>query len=145
MAILRRTFDAADAILARAMLVRAQSKHPVEGVIVAADTFAKLVTMKAVGGGGECNRPDGDWMNVHRRHFDRFRGARRPAEDVIGSPTVTSSGPLLSTSSSSPQVPIRGTDGHFGTVDEVVGTALFLASDGAAFITGHTLAIDCGT
>jgi NAD(P)-dependent dehydrogenase (short-subunit alcohol dehydrogenase family) len=51
----------------------------------------------------------------------------------------------LSTSSSSPQVPIRGTDGRFGTVDEVVGTALFLASDGAAFITGHTLAIDCGT
>jgi len=26
-----------------------------------------------------------------------------------------------------------------------VGAALFLASDGAAFITGHTLAIDCGT
>ena len=55
------------------------------------------------------------------------------------------SGPLLSTSSSSPQVPIRGTDGRFGTVHEVVGTALFLASDGAAFVTGHTLAIDCGT
>ena len=84
-------------------------------------------------------------MNVHRRQFDQFRGARRPAEDVIGSPTVTPSGPLLSTSSSSPQVPIRGTDGRFGTVDEVVGAALFLASDGAAFITGHTLAIDCGT
>jgi len=95
--------------------------------------------------GGEYNRSDGDWMNVHRRQFDQFRGARRPAEDVIGSPTVTPSGPLLSTSSSPLQVPIRGTDGRFGTVDEVVGTALFLASDGAAFITGHTLAIDCGT
>ena len=95
--------------------------------------------------GAEYNRSDGDWMNVHRRQFDQFRGARRPAEDVIGSPTVTPSGPLLSTSSSPPQVPIRGTDGRFSTVDEVVGTALFLASDGAAFITGHTLAIDCGT
>jgi NAD(P)-dependent dehydrogenase (short-subunit alcohol dehydrogenase family) len=51
----------------------------------------------------------------------------------------------LSTSSSSPQVPIRGIDGRFGDVDEVVGTALFLASDDAAFITGHTLAIGCGT
>jgi NAD(P)-dependent dehydrogenase (short-subunit alcohol dehydrogenase family) len=57
---------------------------------------------------------------------------------------VTPSGPLLGTSSSPPQVPIRGTDGRFGTVDQVVATALFLASDGAAF-TGHTLAIDCGT
>jgi len=34
---------------------------------------------------------------------------------------------------------------RFGDVDEVLGTALFLASDDAAFITGHTLAIDCGT
>ena len=58
---------------------------------------------------------------------------------------MTPSGPLLSTSSSSPQVPIRGTDGRFGTVDGVVFTALFLVSDGAAFITGHTLAIDGGT
>ena len=58
---------------------------------------------------------------------------------------MTPSGPLLSTSSSPLQVPIRGTDGRFGTVDEVVGAALFLASDGAALITGHTLAIDCGT
>jgi NAD(P)-dependent dehydrogenase (short-subunit alcohol dehydrogenase family) len=42
-------------------------------------------------------------------------------------------------------VPIRGTDGRFGTVDEVVGTARFLASDDAAFIIDHTLPIDCGT
>jgi len=58
---------------------------------------------------------------------------------------VTPSGPLLSRYSSSPQMPIRGTDGRFGTVDEVVGTALFLASDRAEFITGHMLAIDCGS
>jgi NAD(P)-dependent dehydrogenase (short-subunit alcohol dehydrogenase family) len=40
-------------------------------------------------------------------------------------------------------VPIRGIDGRFGDVDEAVGTALFFASDDAAFITGRTLAIDC--
>lgn len=44
--------NAADAILAQAMLVQAASKLPVDGCIVASDTFAKLVTMKAVGGGG---------------------------------------------------------------------------------------------
>jgi NAD(P)-dependent dehydrogenase (short-subunit alcohol dehydrogenase family) len=107
--------------------------------------YRAAATSTAKPSGGKCNRSDGDWMDVHRRQFDQFRGARRPPEDVIGSPTVTPSGPLLSTSSSSPQVPIRGTDGRLGTVDEVVGAALFLASDGAAFITGHSLAIDCGT
>jgi len=44
--------NAAYAILAQAMLVQAASKLPVDGCIVASDTFAKLVTMKAVGGGG---------------------------------------------------------------------------------------------
>ena len=34
--------------------------------------------------------------------------------------------------------------GRFGDVDEVAKAALFLASDDAAFITGHTLAVDGG-
>ena len=34
--------------------------------------------------------------------------------------------------------------GRFGEVDEVAKAALFLASDDAAFITGHTLAVDGG-
>jgi NAD(P)-dependent dehydrogenase (short-subunit alcohol dehydrogenase family) len=34
--------------------------------------------------------------------------------------------------------------GRFGDVDEVARAALFLASDEAAFITGHTLAVDGG-
>jgi NAD(P)-dependent dehydrogenase (short-subunit alcohol dehydrogenase family) len=34
--------------------------------------------------------------------------------------------------------------GRFGDVDEVARAALFLASDDAAFITGHTLAVDGG-
>jgi len=34
--------------------------------------------------------------------------------------------------------------GRFGEVDEVARAALFLASDDAAFITGHTLAVDGG-
>lgn len=34
--------------------------------------------------------------------------------------------------------------GRFGTAEEVARAALFLASDDAAFITGHTLAVDGG-
>jgi NAD(P)-dependent dehydrogenase (short-subunit alcohol dehydrogenase family) len=34
--------------------------------------------------------------------------------------------------------------GRFGEVDEVARAALFLASDDAAFITGHTLPVDGG-
>jgi 3-oxoacyl-[acyl-carrier protein] reductase len=34
--------------------------------------------------------------------------------------------------------------GRFGEVDEVAKAALFLASDDAAYITGHTLAVDGG-
>jgi NAD(P)-dependent dehydrogenase (short-subunit alcohol dehydrogenase family) len=33
---------------------------------------------------------------------------------------------------------------RFGTVDELVGPALFLASDAATFVTGHILAVDGG-
>ena len=58
---------------------------------------------------------------------------------------MTPSGQLVSTSSSLPQVPIRGIDGRFRDVDEVVGIALLFASDDAGFITGHTLTIECAT
>jgi glucose 1-dehydrogenase len=34
--------------------------------------------------------------------------------------------------------------GRFGEVDEVARAALFLASDDASFVTGHTLAVDGG-
>ena len=34
--------------------------------------------------------------------------------------------------------------GRFGTVDEVVGTALFLASSAASYVTGQTFAVDGG-
>jgi NAD(P)-dependent dehydrogenase (short-subunit alcohol dehydrogenase family) len=34
--------------------------------------------------------------------------------------------------------------GRFGTVEEVVGTALFLASDESAFTTGQIIAVDGG-
>ena len=33
---------------------------------------------------------------------------------------------------------------RFGTVDEVVGTALFLASSAASYLTGQTIAVDGG-
>lgn len=44
--------NAADAVLAAAMAMQAASKLPSDGVIVAIDTFAHLMSMKAVGGGG---------------------------------------------------------------------------------------------
>jgi NAD(P)-dependent dehydrogenase (short-subunit alcohol dehydrogenase family) len=34
--------------------------------------------------------------------------------------------------------------GRWGTVEEVAGAACYLASDGAAYVTGHTLVIDGG-
>jgi NAD(P)-dependent dehydrogenase (short-subunit alcohol dehydrogenase family) len=34
--------------------------------------------------------------------------------------------------------------GRYGQADEVARSALFLASDEASFITGHTLAVDGG-
>jgi NAD(P)-dependent dehydrogenase (short-subunit alcohol dehydrogenase family) len=34
--------------------------------------------------------------------------------------------------------------GRFGNLDELVGAAVFLASDSASFVTGHVLAVDGG-
>jgi NAD(P)-dependent dehydrogenase (short-subunit alcohol dehydrogenase family) len=33
---------------------------------------------------------------------------------------------------------------RFGQLDELAGAAVFLASDSAAFVTGHVLAVDGG-
>jgi NAD(P)-dependent dehydrogenase (short-subunit alcohol dehydrogenase family) len=39
---------------------------------------------------------------------------------------------------------VRTPMGRFGNVEELVGAAVFLASDAASFVTGHLLTVDGG-
>ena len=52
--------------------------------------------------------------------------------------------PLLANPDMANKVPQRVPLGRWGTVDDVVGPVLFLASDAARYITGHLLPIDGG-
>ena len=53
-------------------------------------------------------------------------------------------GPLLANPAMSAKVLDRVPLGRWGTVDDVIGPVLFLASDAARYVTGHLLPIDGG-
>jgi len=53
-------------------------------------------------------------------------------------------GPLLDGTSRDAEFLVRTPMRRFGNLDELVGAAVFLASEAASFVTGHLLAVDGG-
>jgi NAD(P)-dependent dehydrogenase (short-subunit alcohol dehydrogenase family) len=49
---------------------------------------------------------------------------------------------LLDSTPRGQELLMRTPMGHFGKIEELVGAAVFLSSDGASFITGQTIAVD---
>ena len=79
--------------------------------------------------------------NLARRWVDRGVRANAIAPGVIETPMTAplSAFPELGDPERA-HIPM----GRFGTVDEVVGAALFLASSAASYLTGQTVAVDGG-
>jgi NAD(P)-dependent dehydrogenase (short-subunit alcohol dehydrogenase family) len=79
--------------------------------------------------------------NLARRWADRGVRANAIAPGVIETPMTAalSAIPELGDPERA-RIPL----GRFGTPDEVVGVALFLASSAASYLTGHTVAVDGG-
>lgn len=80
-------------------------------------------------------------VNLARRWADRGVRVNAIAPGVIETPMTAalSAFPELGDAERA-HIPMD----RFGTVDEVVGTALFLASSAASYLTGQTIAIDGG-
>ena len=79
--------------------------------------------------------------NLARRWASRGMRANAIAPGVIETPMTSalSAYPELGDAERA-HIPMD----RFGTVDEVVGTALFLASSSASYLTGQTIAVDGG-
>lgn len=79
--------------------------------------------------------------NLARRWADRSVRANAVAPGVIDTPMTA---PLSALPELGAPELARIPLGRFGTVDEVVGAVLFLASPAASYLTGQTLAVDGG-
>lgn len=79
--------------------------------------------------------------NLARRWADRGVRANAIAPGVIETPMTA---PLRAIPELGDSERARIPLGRFGTPEEIVGVALFLASSAASYLTGHTVAVDGG-
>jgi NAD(P)-dependent dehydrogenase (short-subunit alcohol dehydrogenase family) len=79
--------------------------------------------------------------NLARRWADRGVRANAIAPGVIETPMTA---PLSAIPELGDPERARIPLGRFGTPEEIVGVALFLASSAASYLTGHTVAVDGG-
>ena len=79
------------------------------------------------------------------RVFARELGSYNIRVNAIAPGTIrTRMSEVLISSPEAPEILANISMGRFGETNDVIGAALFLASDAASWITGHTLLVDGG-